>query len=193
MKKFLIKSGFTLAEIMVCFAVLGVIATVSMPIISAKKLDNNRILFKKAYSTVERAVYELVNDPELYPDKDGCSGIDNTDQVTYSVNGRRYSGNTKFRDLFQQKLNVSSTSGQSITTIDGVVYTVPNTNFPNALEITVDVNGSKGPNSTDVVAQPDTCNDNRDRFVIIVDANGKVHSNGACARKYMGDVNFNSN
>ena len=64
-------------------------------------------MFKKAYYIAERIVYELVNDDDLYPSKEGLySGLDNTTEANY--NGTTYSGNTKFCSLFAHKVNTTS-------------------------------------------------------------------------------------
>lgn len=206
MKIFSIKSGFTLAEVMVCFTVICLIASVALPIINTKKPPKNKILFKRAYLTAERVVYELVNDSDLYPDKDGYAGLDNIEQVTY--NGRQYSGASKFGSLFSSKINTVHSEIQekkypggangpvmmqiSMVSIsaDGVSWSIPQTRFESSATIKVDVDGpDKGLGQLD---SGNTCTGNPDVFEIIVDPNGKVHAKGPCARKYLQDVNFNA-
>lgn len=185
MKIFSKTPGFTLAEVMVCLSILGVIASISLPVIKAKKPDGNRIMFKKAYSTLERAVSELINDPEIYPDKDGCVGFDNTDKVNDSS-----SGPSKFRDAVFSKLNTFTDRISNDTfTADGVKYDIPNTDFSSDVAITIDVNGSAKPNLKDNTS---TCDLKAkvDIFTIYVKANGKMYTNGACAKEYMKDVKF---
>ena len=58
--------AFTLNETVVTMAIIGVIAALTLPIIG-QKVDRNKALFKKAYSTTERALGELVNDEYYYP------------------------------------------------------------------------------------------------------------------------------
>jgi|GEM_PF-982316 len=65
MKK-IAKKAFTMAEVLMVLAVLGVIAAILIPSIASMKPDQNRVMFKKAYYQTERIIAEIVNDEELY-------------------------------------------------------------------------------------------------------------------------------
>ena len=71
------KSGFTLAELMVCLTIIAVISTILIPTLGRVRPNKSKAMFKKAYNISERVVYELVNDQELYPTTDENVGIDN--------------------------------------------------------------------------------------------------------------------
>lgn len=64
MKKIL---GFTLAELMIAMAVLGILLAVVMPTMTTRTANKNKMYIKKAYYTTTEVVSALINDPELYP------------------------------------------------------------------------------------------------------------------------------
>ena len=124
--------GFTLAELMVCLALISIIATLMMPSITKLKPNKNKIMFKKAYSVAERTVSELIDDADLYPTGDEYQGFDNTTEV-YStamaknsgvtppssigipIKGFTCSGNGKFVCLFANQLDLgNSNSGIAV-------------------------------------------------------------------------------
>lgn len=140
--------AFTLAEVMVTMVILGILASILMPIVKDMYPDKNKVMFRKAYYVVERMVYELVNDEDLYPSSEGKSGLDNTVSVTYL--GATFGGNSagtakpKFCKLFAAKVNVSDINNincdgvhsipfqadenyvePSFSTTDGVAYYMP--------------------------------------------------------------------
>ena len=214
MKNFLNKKGFTMAEMLVCLAIISVIATILIPTLVRVKPNKEKAMFKKTYSVAERIVYELVNDPELYPPSDSYVGFDNVKEVTY--NGTTYGSDSvnedaakqKFCKLFAMKLNTvgpnddgvfcSSTNANientpSFTTTDGVEWHMPISNFVDGNNIStesilVDVNGKKGPNNQDTSGSE--CNENVDRFEIKVRADGKMWVEGACAEEYISAPNI---
>ena len=78
------KRGFTMAEMLVCLAIISVIATILIPTLGRIKPNKEKTMFKKAYQITERVIYELVNDPELYPATDINAGFDNIREVQYN-------------------------------------------------------------------------------------------------------------
>jgi len=128
------KQGFTLSEMMVAMAVLGILLAIVIPTIVNTRPDEHKMLTKKAYYVTEQVVNSLINDELLYPDStmncpqvtggDTCYyGFDDTSAVTY--NGTTYGGagnaaKTKFPLLFAEQVNVKSlTCGGTVTGDDG--------------------------------------------------------------------------
>ena len=140
------KRGFTLSELMIAMAVLGILLALVIPIIANTRPDEFKMLTKKAYFTTEQIVSSLINDQQLYPD---CSmycsdsstsnycfyGFDDTTAVAY--NGKTadddyYADEYKFPLLFADQLNVSDNGcdGEDddsddpciITTTDGMTF-----------------------------------------------------------------------
>ena len=69
MKKYF--NAFTLAEVMITLVVLGIMAAILMPVVKNLYPDKQMVMFRKAYYVAERMVYELVNDEDFYPSKEG--------------------------------------------------------------------------------------------------------------------------
>ena len=217
MKTKFLKSAFTLAEVLVCLAVLSVLATILIPTLGQFKPNKTKTMFKKTYQVAERIIYEMVNDNELYPDVDGIYGFDNVAKIKYD--GVEYGSDTtnsdaakcKFTKLFALKLNTLSTdpscgnytwtngsvaSGSFVTT-DGVVWALPKSNFTAGSsdgvawkKIMIDVNGSKAPNTMDLEGDSDKCTNDVDRFTLYVRSDGLISVKGACAREYMNELSL---
>ena len=134
--------GFTVAELMVALAVVGIIVAVVTPAIVRTRPDKNKMMVKKTFYTTEHIVSALMNDERLYPDKtdycyleDGnpekrnCSwGFDDTTKVNYE--GNDYEGDTKFAMLFRNKLNVKTVyddDGLKFSTSDGAYWDLSDT------------------------------------------------------------------
>lgn len=200
------KKGFTLAEILVVMAIIGVLSVILIPTLFRSKPNQEMIMLKKTYYLIGRAVVELINDDDFYPDpgdntKDGFA---NTVLVNY--HGKEYGGddatkaNAKFCNLFATRMNLASdvncTENRSLddgsfTTTDGVIWLIPMTNFNRGkaagtdvnitTKISVDVNGTKGPN-----CKPTASNCSApDRFDIKIDRYGKITVDDDKTREYL--------
>lgn len=130
--------GFTLTELMVAMAVIGILIAVVTPAIMKTRPNKNKMMIKKSFYTAEQVVSTLINDEKLYPDmRDICDahepsadadniycawGFDYDNSVTYE--GETYSGATKFADLFASRLNVktSDDTNHIYTTTDGIKW-----------------------------------------------------------------------
>lgn len=145
------KYGFTLAETLIVLVVIGIIAI--LMINSIKPPDQNKILFKKAYSTVEKTVQELVNDESLYPYDPNYPGFKNTTSVPIpGGSGVKTNSEEKFAQLFAGKLNVVGGFTNGIekrnnkfvfNTSDSIKWIVPAEEFTNKPQkIIVVVDGS---------------------------------------------------
>lgn len=56
-----IKKGFTLAEVVVTLAVIGMVAGISIPILHNAKIDKDVIVYRKAMYTLQQATYKFMN------------------------------------------------------------------------------------------------------------------------------------
>ena len=70
-KKIFERFGYTLAEVLVSLAIIGVIAAIAIPMIMNVIPNKNAIMIKKAYYTVDNIVKLLINDSYYYPDMKG--------------------------------------------------------------------------------------------------------------------------
>ena len=111
MKKHL---GFTLSELMIAMLVLGILLAVTMPIMSNKKVNQNKIFIKKAYYAASEVIAELINDDSLYANLDGyCPETGDTGYVgfdclpTNTTPNQNYYGKLAYN--FANKLNTIET------------------------------------------------------------------------------------
>ena len=63
----LFKKVFTIAEMLICLAIIAMVVAMVIPAAMSKKPNRNKAMFRKAYYNLERAVSELVNDESIYP------------------------------------------------------------------------------------------------------------------------------
>ena len=111
--------GFTLTELMVALAVIGILVAVVTPAIIKNKPNKNKMMVKKSFYTIEQVVNSIINDESLYPDMTNfcppnpdeggtCSfGLEDFNTVGIK-DGKEYSGDYKFAMLFKDSLNVKS-------------------------------------------------------------------------------------
>lgn len=196
------KKGFTLAEMTVVVGILGFVGVVCLNVLKNVLPNQEQVMFKKAYYITERAVSELVNDDDLYPEADATEEpyLGNVTSVTYQND--TYVGDTKFCRLFASKLNRSSgidctvknfTDGAepegTLTTNDNVVWALPISTFNDDAvpqDIHMDVNGAKKPNC---FYDKETCK-KPDRFTVHVYQDGRISVDGIMEREYLNRVNI---
>jgi len=115
--------GFTLTELMIALAVIGILVAVVTPAIMKTRPNKNKMMVKKTFYTTEQIVSSLINDDILYPDmREACRTHEKNQDIycawgfdyTYKGNfeGETYEGENKFGALFKSRLNVSRNSGE---------------------------------------------------------------------------------
>ena len=139
------KNAFSLAEVLAVTAIIGVIAAITMPTIGIIRANDHKILYRKAYKTLEQFCYEMVNDEDLYPYDSINYGFKNTTPIIHL--NKTFGTPSKFRELLKTKFEITKEFGDEFTTNDGIVWTVPNSDFSLGYhDISIDVNGEKKPN-----------------------------------------------
>lgn len=188
--------AFTLSELMVALAVVGVIVAVVTPTIMRTRPNKTKMMVKKTFYTAQQIVSSLINDSILYPDKtescyDGDEsttcywGFDDTSKVSYE--GNDYEGETKFAELFKAKLNISRSRLDHYFTTDGVAWIIDSgelkweadkkvgtfeTSDAGIGTITIDVNGDEAPNCRQNGAGCSA--EDFDQYVVQILVNGKM-------------------
>lgn len=202
--------GFTLTELMVALAVIGILVAVVTPAIVKTRPNKNKMMVKKTFYTTEQIVSSLINDPILYPDmSEICRSGAPDDDDRYCAwgfdyvegaesEGAIYEDEWKFAALFKDRLNVARNDQASrvanatpdndaffpvFYTIDGVKWDLRGTvdgNDP-AWEAEMRKVGSFDDNCT---GANDSCtskdNDVPGAGTILVDVNGDEEPNVAC-------------
>ena len=142
------KKGFTLIEILVSMALVGVLVMVLTPNIAKLMPNKEKAMFIKAYTRTEMAVANMINDPEMYPTKFDITETKNGN-LAYSqfglcsdadVTGVLKANNDfkakfptdsskKFPFYFAQELgtNFDGNNNGNIETNDGLVYQIKRT------------------------------------------------------------------
>lgn len=196
----LFKKGFTLSELLIALAVVGVLLAILIPIIMNIMPDQNGLMAKRAYYTVQTVVSDLLNDDSCYPDKskstdrrigfdDGYGYIDcekwggSSDTSSFITNENAAQ---KFRVLFANKLDLKNKdnynysylkNNTNLETKDGMLWYIPDCNFSSSCTITVDVNGNEGEN-----------NYASDKFTVSISREGNLEIGNGWARKAI-DIN----
>jgi len=145
--------AFSLAEAVITLIFLSIIAAQLIPAVSTTRPSTEKLLFKKAYSTVENTISNILNDDNLYPVtymSKTCNGITqdcqsgflvedtgNTDDPnkkgTYYaykalIDSSKCTNGDKLVRLFCASLNTTqancSAHSCSFTTTDGMLWTV---------------------------------------------------------------------
>ena len=70
------KKAFTLTELLIALGVVGVLAVILMPVITNMLPDQNAIMAKRAYYTVQNVVSDMINNGECYPDTSKAASAD---------------------------------------------------------------------------------------------------------------------
>ena len=136
----MLKKGFTLMEILIAMALVGILAAVVSPNIARISPHKQKALFIKAYTRTEIAISNLINDAEIYPTvyepgkgKFLKFGLCNQDEPigTMAKNGyigTEFTGTNKFCSVFALELGgISGPSDEencecAVKTKDNLVY-----------------------------------------------------------------------
>lgn len=202
------KKGFTLQELLVSMAIVGIIAGVIAPAINAIMPDKRKAMYLKAYNTLTNLTDEILSDPLLYwttyNDTTGaatCSGLNCTSQPTnYEPCNEpdwQCTGVHKFGRIFATKVNYvertspmpSSVNGTNVKTIDGMDWTIYSyvsaTNGDNSyIMVIVDVN-SNNKNEKNKCAYISTSCPNPDMFEFKIDNEGGISAEDPLGKAFL--------
>lgn len=94
------KFAYTLAEMLICLAIISVVVAMVIPAAMSKKPAKNKALFRKAYYNLERAVQEMVNDESIFPstkaDDFASADLDRSTLFAYFIPDKVISNPSKY-------------------------------------------------------------------------------------------------
>lgn len=150
--------AFSLAEAVITLIFLSIIAAQLIPAVNSTRPSTEKAMFKKAYSTIENTISDLLNDDNLYPTTymtKTCNNLTQTCPMDFletttgsdsnpNTRGTYYAykalmdpskctgGTSKLANLFCAYLNTTQASCNgkacSFTTSDGMTWTVTEKN-----------------------------------------------------------------
>lgn len=198
-----LNNAFTLTELLVALGVIAILCAVLLPVIFNMMPNQNTIMAKRAYYTIQTVVSDLINDESCYPDRtaaitnprvgfDDPAGYPNCskwDEAHLNETTMEKAAE-KFKTLFTDKLGTSLTENK-FETEDSIEWAFSSESFNSANDdggsilLTVDVNGKDAPNcgyngkaySTEMGSGDDSkCSrDNGfDRFQVRIRGNGQI-------------------
>lgn len=171
------KKAMSLAEVLVCLAVIGILTMILVPILTKTTANKEKFLYKKAVNTMQNAVSAVMND----------NGVVNSSNFwpELSDNGQ------SFREAVASKIitldGVSKTTAGTTTASDpdfrsndGMLWWGLPDSWPEEsgkpakyVDVNVDVNGEGGTNLSSEDANADA-NERPDRLKIRVMKDGRV-------------------
>ena len=197
------KRGFTIAELLITIGIIGVVAAISVPVISNIFPDNDKAQVLKANKIISEINNELLNDSSLYLSNNISRVLRNFDRPTNpnpEYASDNYTGKSKYPYLFASKISLSGDITQTpfetfrFSSTDGTNWEIAvNTNdglmpprgraWPREnIIIIVDLDGFG--NGADCTYNVATCTQ-PDQFSFDVDYNGTVTGNDFLTQAYL--------
>lgn len=164
-----LNKAFTLTELLVALGVIGILCAILLPVIFNILPNQNTIMAKRAYYTVQTVIADLINDEACYPDKtlavgnnkrygfDDGFGTPNCiiwgGEEDFQTIDNEGDPNTKFLKLYLDKLGLmmQNTGQTEFQTKDGMLWKLSGSFSSGAPKggfrtFAVDVNGDAKPN-----------------------------------------------
>ena len=143
--------GFTLAEVLIVIAILGVIAALTLPAINSniQKQQMGPALMR-AISTLDTANALVAQEHDFYNFAESCQNYLNDcfePFVKEKLGAAKFDEDIVYGEF--HNYNAEHRYPNGYTTQNGFIYYIPNENFydPVRIDVLVDVNGNKRPNA----------------------------------------------
>lgn len=131
----LIKKGFTLMEILIAMALVGILVAIMSPNLAKVLPDKKKAMFIKAFTRTELAVSAMLADPDMYRNVYDYAtvsfknfGLCNTDEpkgLLKATGNVPAAGENKFVFYFAQQVGGVAPEGSTdVETGDGLVYAI---------------------------------------------------------------------
>lgn len=217
---FIMKKGFTIAELLITLGIVGVLAAMTAPVIMDMMPNDTKVRFMKAYNAIAVANDEMLDNSDLYkqtvyltgsPDILGeptCIGLGCVQQTTSmdpALNSATaYANSSKYAKILAYQFGIplddvtTSGSKSTFTAKDGSSWEITSTlsteNSAKILNsnIVVDIDGKdKGDNCN---SSTSSCK-KPDQFKFKVDTYGAVSADDTLGKQFLknaADVNSNS-
>ena len=173
------KTGFTLAEVLITLAIIGFIASITLPSLNASTGE------RQAAVALKKSINSLTNAAQLSQvlDSVDLGAITTYDEfsnvVTRRMNAEASIGGDN-RAVFLLRDGTSLITGTDANSFKNTPQ-LENDNLPHGFNVIIDTNGNKPPNKESECADDD-CSSSRkiyDRFSVMVRGNMVVPSNSA--------------
>ena len=193
---FKFKKGFTLQELLISMAIIGIVAAIAAPGIVGMIPDRKKSMYMKAYNVLANQVNEMLEDSSLYWTTYNADGSINTAgfrttqrPVDEDEFGAEVTGNTKFARILASRLNtvddiacVAATAQCKFTTPDGIDWYYNTIDNSQNFQLVIDINGDEEPNEFFSDDQ-----DNPDRFGFLISSDGDITIQDALGQVYLKD------
>lgn len=199
------KIGFTIMEVLVALAVVGIVAAIVVPQITSVLPDENKLKVLKIQKMLTEINAELLNDKAIYYEvEDGANGLliglasIRTPRIS-PYNNEFFTGNRKYINLLADKLDYDINRNSTLEgnfednfyTKDGIYWEIPNYtvqlipgNPHTIMTYTLLVDFSGDGVGVDCSYEPVLC-PNPDRFEFTIDTYGKVTGRDPLTRAYI--------
>lgn len=188
------KKGFTLQELLITIAIIGVVVAISAPAIKGMFPDKTKVKYMKTYTTLTSLTNEILEDNTLYYTTYGNTGEPNCSGLRCWAAPINYSscddswtctGVTKFPAILATKLNTIERNNEdsvvTFTTTDGTDWSFSYDNTRVITSITINIDPADGDNNC---LYANTCT-NPKQFTFELDNFGGIKATDALGQAYL--------
>ena len=186
------QQGFTLAEVLITMAIIGVVAMIALPVATKMKPDSNKVMYLKTYNALAETIKSFASSSSAFPSCQGdiCFYNKPLYNTSAGVNNAYEQGNSKVCKMLAEQFNAATNTCSNnyeqfdgnhfmFSAQNGVQFFVSTLRTEPGLEdftatyqtdIWFDINGDKAPNKyygEDGCTKPD-------RYKVLLASDGKL-------------------